>query len=74
MDTINQFDQENEQQTNSTILTRPVTITAPSLMTPMKLVQFRPAWTLHALLRFYEFSYETENISFSRAHDKPLPL
>ena len=42
--------------------------------TPFRLLQFRPAWDLHACLRFNDINYETENIFFSYALGKPLPL
>jgi len=50
------------------------TVVSAAKYTPFRLLQFRPAWELHACLRFNNVIYETENTRFSYALGKPLPL
>lgn len=41
---------------------------------PVRLLQYRPAWSLHATLRALKVQYTTENVPESSALGKKLPI
>lgn len=47
-------------------------IGAPSSL--LRLLQFQPAWTIHALLRFRKIQYTCENIGYMHALGRNLPV
>ena len=52
--------------------------TIPTSLIPLNysvlLIQRRPAWALHALLRFHGIEYITQNSIFDYTTGRPLPL
>ena len=41
---------------------------------PLKLLEFRPNWDLHALLRVHRIPYRVESLSLHFSMGRPLPL